>query len=434
MRMRQLGYGQSVRFFAPPEVHNKLLERTGKKDGDDIKTNDIIEWVIHETCSQTQRSIPLWANQGIGHQARQRAWDRYFVFVNDDSNLSAAWQQPESQTLEEMYGVSDKQKYSIARVINEQLTCPSLTSRHPQLKSIQQRCKEFEVTSLQEVSVQEEQEREVSNEVEREQQVERPESARPAQHYVHPGLITFIKTGIVSSRNTVFMPIMNALQNTSFYVKVEHDPWAPALLATMDFIKTVERRNSNNDDYLRPISWIVSSSRIVGSEPVLCLLSPFEVNELLPIIQNSAWVNLHMYSPKVQRQAPTFEDLNYATIPALPCHYSFPGQDQLMIQLNLFSGQLFFKSYESYAAACGFLGIYLRQGHHDVLPAGVEVDGFLPGWRRHGVYSNVGIAFQRCPIRFLERLIAVRRKGMKYESTHMGLLVHAKELVEEEFQ
>ena len=430
MRMRQLGYGQSVRFFAPPEVHNKILEYTGKI-GDDIRTNDIIEWVIHETCSQTQRSIPLWANQGIGHQARQSAWDQYSE-SNDHSILPEAWQQPESYTLEEMYGVSDTQKHSIFRAIDEQLASPSLRNRRSQLQLIRRRCKEFDVTSLQEVSVQEEQEREVSNEIEREQQVERPEPARPAQHYVHPALITFIETGIVSNRSTVFVPIMDALQGTSFYTEVERSPWATALLATVDFINVVETQtNTDNGDYLRPVSWIVSSSRVVGKKPILCLLSPFEVNELLPLIQNSRWVNLHMYSPKVQRQTPTFEDLNYATIPPLPCHSSFPGQDQLMIQLNLFSGQLFFESYKSYAAACGFLGIYLRQTQHEVLPAGVGVDGFLPGWRKDGI---VGVAFQRSPIRFLEHLIAIRRKGMKYESTHMGLLVHAKELGEEEFQ
>ncbi|RPB26636.1 hypothetical protein L211DRAFT_804139 [Terfezia boudieri ATCC MYA-4762] len=416
MRMRQLGYGQSVRFFAPPEVHNKLLEHSGKKDGDNIRTHDIIEWVIYETCLQTQRSIPLWANQGINHQAHQSVWDRCLK-SNDYFTLSEAWQEPESHTLEEMYGVSDPQKHSILQII-------------------QKRCEEFEVSSLQEVSVQEEQEREVSNEVEREQQVERPELTKPAQHYVHPALITFIKTGVVSNRNTVFLPMMDALQGTSFYTKVEHRPWAAALLATVDFINTVEtRRDTYNDDYLRPVSWIVSSFRVAGGVPILCLLSPFEVNELLPLIQNSTKVNLHMYSPKVQRQAPTFEDLNYATIPTLRCHHSFPGQDQLIMQLNLFSGQLFFKSYESYKVACSFLGIYLRKAHYEVLPAGVGVDGFLPGWRGDGVGSNVGVgvAFQMCPIRFLEHLIAVRRKGMKYESTHMGLLVHAKELGEEDF-
>ena len=436
MRMRQLGYGQSVRFFSPPEVHNKLLEHTGKEGGDDIRTSDIIEWVIHETCSQTQKSIPLWASQGIGHQARQSAWDQYFE-SNDHSTLTEVWQQPEFHTLEEMYGVSDTQKHSIVRVINEQLTCSSLRNRHAQLQTIRERCEEFEITSLQDVSVQEEQEREVSNEVEREQQVEPPGPARPAQHHLHPELITFIKTGITSNRSTVFMPMMNALQGTSFYTMVEHGPWATTLLATIDFVNTVEpRTNADYDDYLRPVSWIVSSSR-VGKKPILCLFSPYEVNELLPLIQNSKWVNLHMYSPKVHRQTPTFEDLNYATIPALSCHYSFPGQDQLMMQLNLFSGQLFFKSYESYTAACDFLGIYLRHASNEVLPVGVGVDGFLPGWRKNNIDSNIGIvgvAFQKCPIGFLKHLMAVRRKGMKYESTHMGLLVHARQLREEEFQ
>ncbi|KAF8420356.1 hypothetical protein EV426DRAFT_675169 [Tirmania nivea] len=280
MRMRQLGYGQSVRFFAPPEVHHRILEHTGKEGGGNIGTNDIIEWVIHETCSQTEKSIPLWADQGISHQARQSAWDRYFE-SNDPSTLSEAWQQPESHTLQEMYGVSDRQKHSIVRVIDEQLSCSGLRNRHAQLQIIRQRCKEFKVTSLQEVSIQEEQEREVSHEVEREQQVEHPQPATPAQHQVHNALIAFIKTGRVrhinigyargikiDNRSTAFMPMMDALQGVSFYDKLEHSPWATTLLATVDFIHTVEpRTHVGNDDYLRPVSWIVSSSRVPGQKP-----------------------------------------------------------------------------------------------------------------------------------------------------------------------
>ncbi|KAF8440761.1 hypothetical protein BDZ91DRAFT_670981 [Kalaharituber pfeilii] len=40
MRMRKLGHGQSVHFFASPEVHNKLLEHSGK-----INKSAVIETV-----------------------------------------------------------------------------------------------------------------------------------------------------------------------------------------------------------------------------------------------------------------------------------------------------------------------------------------------------------------------------------------------------
>ncbi|KAF8466769.1 hypothetical protein BDZ91DRAFT_725012, partial [Kalaharituber pfeilii] len=383
MRMRKLGQGQSVH-----------------RGGAHIETIDIISWVMHETCTQTERSVALWASQGIGHQIREHAWSKYKASKLDGDMLAKEWEEPESRTLEYMYGISNQQRESVKHIIATKLQEPDLRPRYKQFDIINSRCEEYQVVSLHGVAMQEEQEREVAHEVEIE---------------------AFIKTGIVnpSSFSSSFRYLMDTLSQTSFHKDIEPGPWAQNIIATVDFAETVKLNQSNHkhmDDYLRPVTWIVSSVRHLDTSPVLCLLSSFEVNELLPHIRRSQFVNLHMYTPKAQRIAPTFEDLTYAAIPALPNGWaaSFPSRDQLMIQVNLFAGQLFFKSFTAYTRTCGFLGIFLR-GREGGIARKNDGNGG-PG------VLNGEVAFEESPLRFVRTLIGVRRKGMKFGVTHAGLL------------
>ncbi|KAF8475089.1 hypothetical protein BDZ91DRAFT_675137 [Kalaharituber pfeilii] len=444
MRMRNLGQGQSVRFFAPPEVHSKLLQHSGKNNfGANIETIDIISWVMYETCTQTQHNTALWANQGIGHQIRENVWAKHRAGELNNEQLALAWKEPESKSLEELYGPSRAQWDSITHVITEKLKDSELQARHKQLQSISSRCEECQVTSLHGVAVQEEQEREVANEVERLRHVEPPQAATPLIHKVDPAILEFIKTGIVSPKpdtsGSPFISLMKTLSQTSFRNKIESGPWAPNIIASTDFASTVKLDSGRSDSYLRPVNWIVSNVRAHHASPILCLLSPFEVNELLPHIRCSEAVNLHIYAPRAQRVAPTFEDLTYAAIPALPHRWveGFPSRGQLMIQLNLFAGQLFFDSYTAYARTCGFLGIFLRREQKH-LPCEVQTDGFRQGYRKDESTGtsviNSEIAFQKSPVAFVRSLAEVRRKGMKFGATHLGLLVHRKELERSEWE
>jgi hypothetical protein len=49
MRMRKLGNGQSVMYFAPYEVHRKILDVATKSEDDEVEVRDILLWVIYET-------------------------------------------------------------------------------------------------------------------------------------------------------------------------------------------------------------------------------------------------------------------------------------------------------------------------------------------------------------------------------------------------
>lgn len=59
MRMRKLGHGQSLIFFAPDEVDRDIRRTAQKRSDDSISTLDIVRWAILEICcSQIQHFAP----------------------------------------------------------------------------------------------------------------------------------------------------------------------------------------------------------------------------------------------------------------------------------------------------------------------------------------------------------------------------------------
>src|SRR5712691_4514958 len=107
MRMRQLGKGHSVIFFAPGEVDRRIrsLIPDGIAPNTRVRVLDVIRWAIHETCEEIRHYLPYWAHQGLDHHKRFAAYEVY-TSSGDVEDLRSAWQQPDSQTLEELYWIS----------------------------------------------------------------------------------------------------------------------------------------------------------------------------------------------------------------------------------------------------------------------------------------------------------------------------------------
>ncbi|KAF8259222.1 hypothetical protein EI94DRAFT_1813682 [Lactarius quietus] len=287
MRMRQLGKGQSVMFFAPGEVDRRIrdLIPTVRKSGDRIHVIDILRWAMHETCEDITRNLPHWAQQGLDHSRRFSAYQKYSS-PSDLAILKSAWLQPESRTLEEMYDPATKAKD--ADLYREITNVPPLRERLEWLG----------VTQLTDVRMAEEQEREVNHEIERERQVERPPKVKPATHSLHNDIKSFIRTGNIPYRSTHIIPLLapteidKALDSTT--------DWSPSLRATVDFATTHTtkyRSGKTLTDYLRPVNWVVSSRD--GNDSVAIVISPYEANELLPYIRKSDEVQLHIYAARV---------------------------------------------------------------------------------------------------------------------------------------
>ncbi|KAF8555164.1 hypothetical protein OG21DRAFT_1572590 [Imleria badia] len=408
MRMRKLGHHHSIMFFAPLEVDRRIRSVASKSPSDDIDTMDILQWAIRETCDDIQQRAPHWAQQGIDHTSRYVAWTSFCRDGLSSEKLSDNWLQPEAKKLVDLYG-PHKTSNSALRAAPD----------------ILQRCVELGVLSLRDVSMDEEQEREVIHEAERERQIERPPRVSPATHSIHPDVVAFVRTGVVPTTTKAFSHAFETLEVTSAAANEAHI-WSTDILTTIDFQKTV-KSSSKVDDYLRPVMWVVSGER--ARKEALVILSPYEANYLLPNIRASHKVHLHLYTPRVTKSMKPCDNLVLYNIPAVPTGWALPSS--LMDQLNLFAGQLYLKDYETYIRLCRFLCVYTRDLQSE---EGIEIgcDGFISPNHRPGRMQSV-FTFQTSPLESLRKLMSLRRKGVRFALTHMGELLHGRLLSEYDF-
>ncbi|KAI9432033.1 hypothetical protein H4582DRAFT_1884511 [Lactarius indigo] len=409
MRMRQLGKGQSVVFFAPGEVDRRIrgLIPRGQESDKGVCVTDILRWAMHETCWDIGHYLPHWAQQGVDHHRRFSAYKQYNSTGNLDV-LKNSWVQRESRTLEEMYEpTSNAQVVGLSPEINGTL-------------SLRERLELLGITRSIDVRMAEEQEREVSHEVERERQAERPPKVYPAKHITtHHDLRNFIHTGVLPMSSRYIIPLFSqtgvdkALDST--------EEWLPSPLATKDFAITTRCSGiAHLSDYLRPVNWVLSSGS--GRDSIAIVISPHEANELLPIIRKSGKVQLHIYAPRVTTSMRSFSDLAFYTIPESPAR-EWTAPAHLQIKLNLFAGQLYFDSREQYQRVCALLALHMAHpgAKH------VEVDGFVPPAYRTGERSPFSVSVMS----IFKELTGLRRKGMGFGGTDLGRVLDARPLSSE---
>jgi hypothetical protein len=426
MRMRKLGKGQSVVFCGSMEVQRKILESSGKNRGA-VEVADVLKWCIAGTCTHTRKCIPLWATQGVRHQRRHVACSQSSSASEGGfpRHLAASLLEKEAQSLQERYGfegTQQDQQILLGNVVEE-----SLMMREEQLADIRAKCREFAVASFSTAALQEEQERELSPENEREQQVELPPALKPCKHHVHKDIRQLITRGVLQRSSNAFRPAFGTLRNTTAFDCCEITAWPDDLLVTADFAQTVQASGDQLlDSFLRPVHWVVSCKKGDGIESVI--LSPYEAQELLPSIRQHKNVILHMYSPRLSVSVRTLEDLSFCAIPAVPESWSTPT---IVRELNLFAGQLYIRTYDEYESLCSFLGL-CSQPPDDHMK--VACDGFITSPSQSDSVTTRTCPFTISPVAFLKIVMALRRRGQSFAASHFGMILNGELISREHFK
>ncbi|KAI0536541.1 hypothetical protein GGR58DRAFT_528215 [Xylaria digitata] len=394
MRLRKLGKGQSVIFCVNGEISAKIHALTAKPTGATIGVKDVLHWAISETFADIGRNMPLWVVQGHRFLRQEELW------------RSA-----------QADGITCMSTTKAERFLEDE--APSIEARYrPRLEE----ATEFEHLDFNLRALEEEQERELSPEVERERQVQRLDPAPPAYHFLHPDVAEFAATGRLAPNSPAYMPAFHALRNASAAKYFEASQLSnDKFLVTDDFARTVNNSDIGytSDSFQRPVQWILSScaqgSNVID---VLMLISPHEAEELIPWSQSerSDEVTLHLYKPRYHTGHQAFDRLDFFNTPPQRPQLEVPRA--LLVQLNLFAGQLYFGEYEDYLDTCKFLGLAAdvpRKG--EIVAAG----GYIV---RDG---NGESKFDRSPVRFLQALTPmVRRNGQSISKTHVGSMLEGK--------
>ncbi|KAG2757812.1 hypothetical protein P692DRAFT_20789290 [Suillus brevipes Sb2] len=420
MRMRKLGNEHSVMFFAPTDVDRSIRSATQKADTDDVDVADILHWAMLETCLDIQMRAFNWVQQGSDFNARHSAWTQFaHAPTTSNSILKTAWLQPEERSLEDMYAPRSAFQHKKKK---RKESRPSVVS-HVCDADMRRKWEELGALTGPEKSMDEEQEREVVHEVERERQVRRPPKLQPVdQGHIHVHIRRFVETGRIPAKSPAFIPALSSLVNTTAKFH-EGNRWAHDVLVTRDFALTVGTFPTlqKADEYLRPVNWIVSSNA-----GVLVVMSPNEVNTLLPDIRNSNVVHLSIYTPRTTNTMKACDDLRLYRVPSTQ-HVTPPKR--LICQLNLFAGQLYFSNYEMYLRTCNFLGLNAPDLGNKQLIA--DSDGFIR--EQHRPSARASCSFKRSQLPPLKELFRMRRKGMGYLPTHLGKMLNGRILTEEDF-
>jgi len=417
MRMRKLGQaqGQSVVFCAPPDIDRCIREAERINDSHPVRVVDILSWVMSNTCIDIERHIPHWVQQGVDYHKRQSADCAFLASEGDVEILRDAWLQPAARCLEEMYSLSTNDSFTSTKDI----------------PAMGERLRKLGVTTVRDVQMEEEQEREVSHEVEQEQQIERPPKVTPAAHHLDEEVRRFVRHGTIYTNSAFLLPVMTRLRSEFNTVASQsRRTRQPQVLCTRDFMTTTKggREKSVLTDYLRPVNWIVSHKLRDGNW-IFVIMSPFEVDRLLHDIRASKYVHLHMYAPRTTKAMKPLDNLAFYCVPALRSGNQFPSFD-VRCQLNIWAGQLYLDSYKTYVDLCLVLGV---SSSEETGYSVVESDRFVPRRGRNKEMVDVCL-FDESPMALLKTLFGLRRKGMSYQQTHMGKILHARLLSQEDFR
>jgi hypothetical protein len=253
MRLRQLATSQSVVFFAPPEVHQSILDLRKKKSGDPVDSHDVICWLLEQTCGGIEQIQPLYFSQGADFCRRtQAALDNPDMLVKADQRNSYldALRQTEKQTLEQLY-----------KPILKSRPATTLGSFSPEIaafmKELNTRRKGFQDTgnavhgsALQEV----EQEREVAFEVEAVREAQKPVCYSPMSFSgLHRDIRGFIETGRLAAGSGGCEHAFVALRRTALGLKhcIASEATASKFFVSKEFTRTVHMPLGRpNDNFL----------------------------------------------------------------------------------------------------------------------------------------------------------------------------------------
>jgi hypothetical protein len=353
--------------------------------------------------------------------------------------LAALLREQESRTLKELYGpdlgneLEWISKYHSPNAFNEIS------------QAVYQRCSTFQMFSMSDANINEEKEIELVHEKEVERVVERPQPTTAAQHCLHKAVRQFVDSGLIRISSKVFHKTDSALLHTSIPIPLGLQDALPNLYMTEDFCRTIEVSPSPQtrvhfkgvmDDFIRPVEWIVVPNIPHPSYGVL--FSPFEVNELFTRIKHLGRVRLHLFAPHISLTMRPFDTFGSFTLPSQTSYSTLPPN--LIRQINIFSGSIFIRDYQTYRDICTLLRLHFdnietNAPWNDDLTVKDVVDSTFfvsdPSTRRQLGMGEDG--FETSPVPFLRRLLTIRRHGQGLGPSHMGKLLGGVKLKEDDF-
>ena len=278
MRLRQLGTTQSIVFFAPPEVHQSILDVYKKIcgeviDSSHINSSHVVSWLLEQTCRTNEHLQDLYLAQGTDFCRRTNTQWKNAKFLTETGHREAylkVIQRPERQTLEQLYGgMTDTQPNSLADVPFVELKA-FIVELSKQRRAANGSGNVISSSVLEEV----EQEREVEFQVEEVRQVQKPTHHKAlAFPGLHTAISHFANTGDLAGGQG-YEHAFGALAQTSIGQKYDVCRTKSRLFVSAEFMRTIElQKHIHNDNFLvssYPVSVLCSRWCLPTSSTAAC--------------------------------------------------------------------------------------------------------------------------------------------------------------------
>lgn len=171
------------------------------------------------------------------------------------------------------------------------------------------------------------------------------------------------------------------------------------------------------------------------------IIVPEEAEIVSPLIRDNKNIPTHLltYAAPVTRRMLHFNNLSYYAVPPLPIGWAPPTR--LTIELGIFAGRLYFE-FKEYSDLRRYLG-FREEENATKLVEGISNE-IVPYTESHGLHGAAdeedygdeipntteqrARSFTAQPLIFLQKWLAVRRKGQDFSQTPMGYVCQGKPL------
>lgn len=442
MRMRLLGQGHTIAFWASHEAHIGISKVSGKSN---IRTEDVIKYITHNSNKFEKDGLVHWAAASVNYAQKLVAES---MFEKSDTNteslqlLSKRCSDDEFTPLTMMYGA--KETLFVTEITRRRFNqLAQIYANDPSASEFVQSVADAVVTKLQiEIPemkryaqlLDEEQEKELEHELEEQRENNRPPPAVPMKpRLVNNSWRSLIRNGVHDiafeqmKQNGELIPLSHALSNTQLWEKarIESDSWGTNIYVSKDFVSVVH--GEKHDSFLRPVWWICKLYGSFNIPDVLVIISAFECNALLSMFRNSVNCVLHMYSPRLAQTQSSLLNRVGLRITG-KCNATVRNITALNeAQLALFSGSMYFQTKQEQSNYCNFMGIIPRprtERENELFNSGViSSSGFVEkNNRSHFEHLSAMCKFNRNPDALAVGIIE-RRHGFIRKRSDVCLIV-----------
>lgn len=262
MRLRQLRTTQSVTFLAPPEVDQSIRDFCRADSHKQLDSFHVIAWLLEQTCSVNEELQSLYVAQGLDFCRRTDAVWSHGTLIADATHrtkLLEVLQQPERQTLEQMYGGASTGSG----------TGPANRLFSPQLQKFVDHLnhrgngkhRSIQAGALEEVEQEREVQSEVQNQVEQVRLVQKPVQYKAlAFPGLHRAITDFVREGrlkytpSVHRRDIGFIQAFAYVAKTSIGMRFGVRATGTKLYVSTEFTRTIavpsKQRSAKLDNFL----------------------------------------------------------------------------------------------------------------------------------------------------------------------------------------